>query len=250
MVNLLSLEDFLSESKLNFTQEQINECLNYLNSNDEQLLEAWYNTLLDFAALIPGIGSIAEGINLVSYAKQGEYLLAALCAIGVIPIFGQYIGAGGTLLIKTLGKGTEIGKGILKPLINLVAKFFPKIVNFFRSPKFTSKFNGIGPYIEKMINSLKQFVMGGGEKIKDLAKNPARIKELKSNARKMKTGVKLTKLLFGGSSKGNEENYQIPVPKDSYLSYQGVPLQNIRPYTDMEIAQAENVPDWANAYLG
>jgi hypothetical protein len=42
---------------------------------------------------------------------------------------------------------------------------------------------------------------------------------------------------------------QIPVPKDAYLSYQGVPLNNIRPYTDMEIAQAETNYDWANAYL-
>ena len=48
---------------------------------------------------------------------------------------------------------------------------------------------------------------------------------------------------------GDSSQNQIPVPKDAYLSYQGVPLSNIRPYTDTEISQAENVQDWANAYL-
>jgi len=28
------------------------------------------------------------------------------------------------------------------------------------------------------------------------------------------------------------------------MSYQGVPLQNIRPYTDMEISQAEMAQNW------
>ena len=76
MNNILSMEDFLfeNENSLNFqesgfTHEQIIESIEYLNSNDEQLLEAWYNTILDFAALLPVVGSVAEGINLVSYAK-------------------------------------------------------------------------------------------------------------------------------------------------------------------------------------
>jgi len=84
MENLASIEEFLNENKIFFTPQQIQESLDYLNSEDPVLLEAWYNTILDFAALIPGVGSIAEGINLVSYAKQGEYLLAGLCAIGLI----------------------------------------------------------------------------------------------------------------------------------------------------------------------
>jgi hypothetical protein len=37
----------------------------------------------------------------------------------------------------------------------------------------------------------------------------------------------------------------MPVPKDAYMSYQGTPLQNIRPYTDMEISQAEMANDWS-----
>ena len=249
MENLVSIEQFLNENKIVFSPEQIKESLNYLNSEDPALLEAWYNTILDFAALIPGVGSIAEGINLVSYAKQGEYLLAALCAVGLIPIFGQYIGAGGTLLVKALGKGSSIGKGILKPLVNLVAKFFPKIVAFFKSSKFLSKFSGISPFIGKMLGSLKGFVTSGGAKLANLAKDASKIKALKKEARNLKQGVKITDWVFGSSDKPQtggfgQQQHQIPVPKDAYMSYQGVPLQNIRPYTDMEISQAEMAQNW------
>ena len=70
MNNILSLEDYLfeNESPIFFTSKQINESLEYLSSEDPALMEAWYNTVLDFAALIPGVGSVAEGINLVTYA--------------------------------------------------------------------------------------------------------------------------------------------------------------------------------------
>lgn len=250
MENLATIEQFLNENKIVFTAQQIKESLDYLSSEDPALLEAWYNTILDFAALIPGVGSVAEGINLVSYAKQGEYLLAALCAVGLIPIFGQYIGAGGTLLVKALGKGSGIGKGILMPLVNLVAKFFPKIVAFFKSPKFLSKFSGISPFIGRMLGSLKSFVTTGGAKLANLSKDASKIKALKKEARNLKQGVKITDWVFGTDEKpqtggfAQRSQYQIPVPKDAYMSYQGVPLQNIRPYTDMEISQAEMSQNW------
>jgi hypothetical protein len=241
--NLSSFEDFVFESKKFFTEKQINESLIFLGEvEDPAILEAWYNTILDFAALIPGIGSIAEGINLVSYAKQGEYLLSALCAIGLIPIFGQYIGAGGTLLVKALGKGTTLGKNILKPLINAVAKFFPKITAFLKSPAFLSKFSGIAPFVGKMLASLKRFVTGGGKTLETIAKNPAKLKAMQREIRNVKLGIKIPKAVFGGGSK-EEMGEKIPVPKDAYFSYQGGPLQNIRPYTDMEISGAET-EDW------
>jgi len=268
MNNILTIEDYLFENRspVFFTEEQINECLNYLNSEDPALLEAWYNTVLDFAALIPGVGSIAEGINLVSYAKQGEYLLAALCGIGLIPIFGQYIGAGGTLLIKALRGGKSLGASILKPLINLIAKFFPKITAFLKSPKFLAKFSGIGQFIGKMIGSLKNFVIKGGGKLEKLAADPARIRSLRQTTSELKTGVAWSKQgvkaydwIFGSKDKPEisttpttagydgkislAPQYQIPVPQDAYMAYQGTPLKNIRPYTDSEISQAE-MADW------
>lgn len=266
MDNILSMEDYLFEDSktIFFTQEQINESIKYLNSDDPALMEAWYNTLLDFAALIPGVGSIAEGINLVSYAKQGEYLLAGLCAIGLVPLFGQYIGAGGSILVKALGKGKVLGSAILKPLINLIAKFFPKIVGFLKSSKFLSKFSGISPFISKIISSLKNFVMKGGGKLAELAANPAKIKGLTKSVREVtreaKSGYKTYQWMFGPgdqpkvsstpTSVGNQGNintspqYQIPVPKDAYMAYQGTPLKNIRPYTDTEISKAEMAQNW------
>jgi len=266
MDNLLSLEDYLFESKPPrfFTEEQINESIQYMESEDPALMEAWYNTVLDFAALVPGVGSVAEGINLVSYAKQGEYLLAGLCAIGLIPLFGQYIGAGGSLLVKALGKGKALGSSILKPLTNTVAKFFPKIVGFLKSSKFLSKFSGIAPFVGKIIGSLKNFVVKGGAKLTKMATNPAQIKALTASVRgvtrEAKFGYKAYDWMFGSNAKpavstvpstagysGTAQispEYQIPVPKDAYMAYQGTPLKNIRPYTDTEISQAEMAQDW------
>lgn len=241
MNNILSIDEFLMES--GFTQDQINEALNYLNSEDPAVLEAWYNTILDFAALVPGIGSVAQGINLVSYANQGEYLLAALCAIGLIPIFGQYIGAGGTFLVKALKTGAGIGGAILKPLVGLVAKFFPRIVAFFKSAKFSSKFSGISPFIGKMIEALKNFVMTGGKDLVALSKNPAGLRQLKGTARKLSFGGKALNWLFGGDE---ENNKPIPVPQEVYAYSGGNNLKNIRPYTNMEISQAEYNRDWSS----
>ena len=259
---LFENEDSFNFIQNDFSHEQIIESVEYLNSDDEQLLEAWYNTVLDFAALIPGVGSVAEGINLVSYAKQGEFLLAGLCAIGLIPLFGQYIGAGGTMLVKALGKGAGIGAGILKPLVNAVAKFFPKIVGFLKSSKFLAKFSGIAPFVGKIIGSLKSFILNGGSKLVALSKDAGKIKTLRGVTTEIKSGVKAVNWVSGAPTKsdatsqptyagyGSEvpQKYQMPVPKEAYMNYQGTPLKNIRPYTDTEISQAEMSQNW-DVYL-
>ena len=101
--------------------------------------------------------------------------------------------------------------------------------------------------------------MNNGAKLTTLAKDTSKIRALKKEARNLKTGVKFTEWIFGpktGSMPstasasmyggyGGAPQYQIPVPKDAYMSYQGTPLQNIRPYTDMEISQAEMANDWS-----
>ncbi len=247
MQNIRSIEDFLLESSLNnthFTEAQIKESMKFLLGSDEALLEYWYNTVLDFAALIPGIGSVAEGINLVSYAKQGEYLLAGLCAIGLIPIFGQYIGAGGSLLVKALRGGMNIGKGILKPLTGLIARFFPRIVELFKSAKFAEKFSGIGPYIGNMLRSLKDFVMG--KNVASILKNPSAVSGLKSEVKRAKTLTKVGKAIFGGGGDSGEKKVptQIPVPAGAYNQYAGK-MNNIRPYDGDEIRNAELAADWS-----
>lgn len=248
MNNILSMDDFLLEKKSFFTEEQINECLEYFNIEDPELLEKWYNTVLDFAALIPGIGSVAEGINLVSYAKQGEYLLAGLCAIGLIPIFGQYIGAGGSLLVKAIKGGATIGGKILSPLVKGISHFFGPIVKFLKSAKFLEKFKGIAPFIEKIISSLGNFVMSGGKAMKDISPialkaHKEAAKDIIKGARRVKTGVKVGKYLFG-----NNEQPKTYVPAGAY-SGNVSGYNNIKPYDPQMIAHAQTSNNWADDYL-
>jgi hypothetical protein len=248
MNNILSLDDFLLENKSFFNDQQISECLTYLNTEDPELLEKWYNTVLDFAALIPGIGSIAEGINLVSYAKQGEYLLAGLCAIGLIPLFGQYIGAGGSLLVKAIRGGATIGGKILSPLIKGISHFFPSIVKFLKSAKFLEKFKGIGPFIEKIISSLGNFVMSGGKAMKDISPialkaHKATAKNIIKGARRIKTGVKTGEYLFG-----DKEQPSTYVPSGAYTGNVSG-YNNIKPYDPQMISRAQASNNWADDYL-
>lgn len=185
--------------EFNFNESQISENLRIFECTDfnGELFEHWWNTLFDFAALIPGVGSFFEGINLVSYAKQGEYLLAGLCAIGLIPIFGQYIGAGGSLIVKALRGGGKIGGKILAPVAKLVGKFFPKISNFFKSSSFLSKFEGIGKYTDKMLVSLKEFFTTG--------KATGALGKLSSSGmrREYKTMIKVGEWLIPGGKASN-----------------------------------------------
>lgn len=225
MENLIEFELFLEKSRHSFGEKEIKESLRILTEEtDEAILEAWYNTVLDLAALIPGIGSFAEGINLVSYAKQGEYLLAALCAIGLIPIFGQYVGAGGSLLVKALRKGASFGSGIFKPLARLIAKFFPNITKFFKSSAFIKKFPSITPYIDEMLKALSEFALKGGAGINKLAASPALRRGLKRDVVRAKSFVKIGDWITPDK------------PKEA----------TIKPFTEYEIQQsASPYADWS-----
>ena len=101
-------------------------------------------------------------------------------------------------------------------------------------------------------------------KLTTLASNPAKVKELTKSVRgitqEVKFGKKSYDWMFGpkdqpkisttpttagyGGNANISPEYQIPVPKDAYMAYQGTPLKNIRPYTDSEISQAEMAQDW------
>jgi hypothetical protein len=95
-----------------------------------------------------------------------------------------------------------------------------------------------------------------------LSKDPGKIKALRRATTEIKTGVKTASWLTGASTKsepttqptytgyGSEapQQYQMPVPKEAYMNYQGTPLKNIRPYTDTEISQAEMAQNW-DVYL-
>jgi hypothetical protein len=225
MENLIEFELFLEKSSHSFGEKEIKESLRILTEEtDEAILEAWYNTVLDLAALIPGVGSFAEGINLVSYAKQGEYLLAALCSIGLIPIFGQYVGAGGSLLVKALRNGASFGSGIFKPLARLIAKFFPNITKFLKSSAFIKKFPSITPYIDDMLKSLSEFALKGGAEINKLSASAALRRGLKKDVIRAKSFVKIGDWITPDK------------PKEA----------TIKPFTEYEIQQsASPYADWS-----
>jgi hypothetical protein len=135
----------------------------------------WYNTLFDWLALIPGVGSIFEGINAVSYAKQGEYLLSGLCLIGLIPVFGQYVGSIGSLTVK--GGGKFVG-----PLKKLIGGFFPKITGFITSAAKMEKFKGIAPFLGKILEALKKFAAGGTKIMPEIRRAKMVTKGVKAGA--------------------------------------------------------------------
>src|SRR5690606_12479255 len=51
-------------------------------------------TVLDVVGLVPGFGEIADGINAVIYAANGDYVNASLSLAAMIPIGGQLATAG------------------------------------------------------------------------------------------------------------------------------------------------------------
>ena len=70
----------------------------------------WYNTVMDWAGLIPGIGSAVDLVNGFSYWRQGDKLFAILSWIGALPIFGDLIAAPVITALKVGGKSAEMFK--------------------------------------------------------------------------------------------------------------------------------------------
>jgi hypothetical protein len=53
-----------------------------------------------------------------------------------------------------------------------------------------------------------------------------------------------TQPTYSGYGSEPPHQYQMPVPKEAYMNYQGTPLKNIRPSTDPEMSQAEMSQNW------
>jgi hypothetical protein len=49
----------------------------------------WAHQSLDKAGLIPGLGNLADGVNLVLYVSEGDIKGAAISAKGMLPGLGQ-----------------------------------------------------------------------------------------------------------------------------------------------------------------
>jgi hypothetical protein len=73
----------------------------------------WWNTIGDWAGMIPIIGSPIDLINGISYWRQGDKLFALLSFIGAIPVFGDLIATPIMNIIKMGGRSAELVKGAI-----------------------------------------------------------------------------------------------------------------------------------------
>ena len=126
----------------------------------EILHEDWENELLrefglvdvghfalDIGGLIPGVGEAADLANAALYAARGEFLMAAMSVIAMIPVVGDIVGKGGKLLMS-MGKGGKVAK--------MLSKHMPKIKKLFGGLADNPK---LGKYIDKMTQSVDDFVV-------------------------------------------------------------------------------------------
>lgn len=72
------------------------------------------HTALDLIGLVPVYGEWADIANAAIHAKEGNYLLAALSAISVIPVVGDAIGKGGKTVVKLRRLFPKVMKGVEK----------------------------------------------------------------------------------------------------------------------------------------
>jgi hypothetical protein len=96
----------------------------------------WLHGLLDVAGIVGdlgfGAGAIFDAANATLYLKEGEYLMAALSALSILPALGDLVGKGtklGILLSKAdkhvkAGKQVRIKKGVVGQFL---AKHMPTI---------------------------------------------------------------------------------------------------------------------------
>ena len=134
----------------------------------EVLSEGWKEELphigLDVLGLIPGLGEAADLTNAGLYAKKGEYLMAALSVISMIPAVGDALGKGGKIgayLSKFGAKGgTKAGAALGK----LFGKHMPKITKALSSLKSNKL---IGPYIDDMAKAVTKYADDLGTKAAD-----------------------------------------------------------------------------------
>jgi hypothetical protein len=106
---------------------------------------------LDIAGLFPGVGEAADLANAALYATRGEFLMAALSVISMIPVVGDIVGKGGKLSIL-LGKGGG-GKAAVW-VAKLISKHMPKITKGIKGLAANPK---VGKFVEPMLSAVKDF---------------------------------------------------------------------------------------------
>jgi len=115
---------------------------------------------LDIIGVIPGWGEAADFTNAALYAKKGEYFMAALSIISMIPVVGDIIGKGGKLgvyLARFGGKGAGKASAVLAKTIK---KNLPVINKMFVGLK---KNKVLKPYVDDMAKGVSKYVDDAAE---------------------------------------------------------------------------------------
>lgn len=141
--------------------------------------------ILDVAGLIPGVGEIADAANGLLYLTKGDYFLALLCLISMVPTVGD-----------ALGKGTKLAMWLNKlapktvEALGKVKKHYPEIKKAILAAKalFVEYKPEIDELIEKVMN---------GEKLKNWTdKDP----EIKTKLKRVKLKLDDIEEIFEKSS--------------------------------------------------
>lgn len=132
------------------------------------------HVVLDLAGigfdLLGGQGGWFDAVNVIWYAKEKNYLYAALSLVSVIPIAGDILGKGGKY-IHMLDSGRKVGAGMYKTgKVMKSAKTVSKISrlkSIIKSPKFKTKANEVfelakrnkqlAPHVDPMKTALDDF---------------------------------------------------------------------------------------------
>lgn len=125
----------LTRSKLSMIIAEEHD--NMIREKETGALSKTVHTALDVIGLVPGYGEWADVLNAAIHAKEGNYLLASLSAISVIPIVGDAIGKGGKTVVK-------------------LRRLFPKVM------KQVEKH---GPEVVKVVRGMRQAIQKNRKKI-------------------------------------------------------------------------------------
>ena len=104
---------------MNFTRSRLSNIIAeehdmLIREKETGVVSKTVHTALDLIGLVPVYGEWADIANAAIHAKEGNYLLAALSAISVVPVVGDAIGKGGKVVVKLRKLFPKAMKGVEK----------------------------------------------------------------------------------------------------------------------------------------
>ena len=131
---------------------------------NEGILSSIGHVTLDLVGLIPGVGEAADAANAAWYATEGEYFLAALSLVSLVPVVGDIVGKGGKLAMwatklgskgaKAAKTAADAGSAAVKAA-KVIKKHRGTIKKVFDRARDNDKLKG---YVDKMTQALSDWV--------------------------------------------------------------------------------------------